>query len=158
LQDEAFDTYHAVRLCVDPHAAFDAGKQVVDGFGGSIVFIGFEVDHDLPAGCSRQLRLPGHIGINHGLRHLANQLDGIIARGVIAPVVPDEVAGRGENLFQPLALGGVLLHSQFLAVALHQAGYCAVAGLNHLANDISLAVDLVYAVAEGNFAVILDDA
>ena len=103
------------------------------------------------------LRLVGGVGIDHGLRHEADEVHGVAAGGVVALAVLEEVGGVGEDGVEAVELVGVFVVGERLAVALDDAGDAAFFAFDDLAGDVGFGVDLADAVAEGELALVVDD-
>jgi hypothetical protein len=156
-QDVAFDAGHAAGAGVDPKAASEAGEQVGGHVGRMESRVGAEVEHDLRRGDVGKLRLAGRVGADHGVRHELDELQGVVAGGVAAAMVADEV-GRGvEDGLQADELGGVFGGGDGKTVAFDEAGYGAVLAFDDITDDVALGVDLVHAVAQRGIAAVGDD-
>jgi hypothetical protein len=156
-EDAAVDAGHAVGAGVDPDAAGEAGEEVGGEVGRVEGGVGFEVEDDLGVCDVGELGLAGGEGVEHGLRHEADELEGVVAGGAVALVVPDEVGGGVEDGLEAFAFGGVFGGGEGLAAALDEAGDAAVAGFDDFADDVAFGVDFVDAVAEGEGSVVVDD-
>jgi len=91
--------------------------------------------------------LTRNIGVNHRLRHEADDLHNVRAGGIIALVVLDEVRGRLKNSVESLALGDVFGGGEWLTVAFDEPGYVALAGFDNKTSSVGMGIDFTDAIA-----------
>ena len=153
-EDVALETDGGVGVGVDPEAAAEAGEGFRGGGWGRPVGVGGEVEHELSARDVRKLRLAWGVGVKHSVGQELNEVPRGFLLGALAVDVFEEVIGGGNEGVEAVALGGVFLGGEGVAVSFDEAGDGAVVGFDLVAELVAFVVDEMHTVAEVRAGVI----
>jgi len=121
------------------------------------VGVGREVEDYLGIEKVGKLRLTGCVGVDHCARHFADELQGVVACGVVSLVMLEEVARGVEQAVQAFAFGGVFGSGDGLAVALNESRNGALTAFDDFASCVILRIDFAHAIAERKVSIVVDD-